>query len=341
MRFIELHVLQSFPGVLLNRGEFNEPKTILFGGATRARVSSQAWKRAARLYAQQLMPDLFGGIRSKRFLKILRQAFIDAGAPEKQAEETVQGVAKIIGSGMSDDERAKTVLFFSEQELRHIAKRVWEVKPGKDPKKLTAAISEAAGSAPISADIGLFGRMVASARAMDVHAAAFHSHWIGVAPHASDIDFFTAVDDLLPEEESGSGHMGHSTIGADTFYRCAVLSLDQLDSNLKHYDAKQRRDVAAAWIEASLLAVPAACQTGKFGATYPGYVIGMAGNGRPGSYGDAFTKAVSTSGSGVAANAVTALNNRVEEIERTFPRNVRRAEIPKLTLTQFKEELLQ
>ena len=340
MRFIELHILQSFPGVLLNRGEFNEPKTILFGGATRARVSSQAWKRAARLYAQELKPELFGGIRSKRFLKKLRQAFVDAGAPEKSADEMAASVAKVIGNGLSDDEKAKTVLFFSEPGLDHIAKVVWKAKPGKDAKKLTAAISDAAGSAPISADIGLFGRMVASARPMDVHAAAFHSHWIGVAPHASDIDFFTAVDDLLPEEESGSGHMGHSTIGADTFYRCAVLSLDQIDLNLRHFDSNQKRQVAAAWMEASLLAVPAACQAGKFGATHPDYVVGMAGSGRPGSYGDAFTKTVSAGGKGIVDNAISALKNRIEETQRVFPRKVRVADIPRLTMAEFVDELL-
>lgn len=341
MRFVELHILQSFPGVLLNRGEFNEPKTILFGGVTRARVSSQAWKRAARLYAQQQNQELFGGVRSKRFLKMLRQAFLDAGAEAKKADDFTAAVGKIIGNGITDDEKAKTLLFFSKPELDHMAKQLVAAKADiKNEKKLTAAISEAAEKAPLSADVGLFGRMVASARAMDVHAAAFHSHWIGVSPHASDIDFFTAVDDLLPEEESGSGHMGHYAIGADTFYRCGVLSLDQIDSNLPHLTPAERKKVVEAWIEAAILAVPSACQTGMFGSTYPDFVVGFAGTGRPGSFGDAFTKPVATDGSGIVPNAIKSLQARIDEVHRVFPRKVLTAEIPKQTLPEFSNALL-
>ncbi len=46
---IEFHILQSFPVTCLNRDDVGAPKTAIVGGSTRARVSSQAWKRPVRI----------------------------------------------------------------------------------------------------------------------------------------------------------------------------------------------------------------------------------------------------------------------------------------------------
>ena len=46
--FIDIHVLQSMPPSNVNRDDAGRPKTAVFGGTTRARVSSQSWKRAVR-----------------------------------------------------------------------------------------------------------------------------------------------------------------------------------------------------------------------------------------------------------------------------------------------------
>jgi CRISPR system Cascade subunit CasC len=40
MKLIELHILQSFPVSCLNRDDVGAPKQAIFGGATRARISS-------------------------------------------------------------------------------------------------------------------------------------------------------------------------------------------------------------------------------------------------------------------------------------------------------------
>lgn len=47
-RFLQIHSLASFPGTLLNRDDAGLAKRLPFGGATRARVSSQALKRRWR-----------------------------------------------------------------------------------------------------------------------------------------------------------------------------------------------------------------------------------------------------------------------------------------------------
>ena len=45
---VDIHVIQTVPPSNLNRDDTGAPKTAIYGGQRRARVSSQAWKRATR-----------------------------------------------------------------------------------------------------------------------------------------------------------------------------------------------------------------------------------------------------------------------------------------------------
>ncbi len=49
--FIQLHLLTAYPAANLNRDDTGAPKTVVLGGATRLRVSSQSLKRAWRTSA--------------------------------------------------------------------------------------------------------------------------------------------------------------------------------------------------------------------------------------------------------------------------------------------------
>ena len=75
MKLIELHILQSFPVSCLNRDDVGSPKTAVFGGVNRARLSSQSLKRAIRNYAQDNLPDArFNGSRTKLIVQPLNLA---------------------------------------------------------------------------------------------------------------------------------------------------------------------------------------------------------------------------------------------------------------------------
>lgn len=59
---IDINILQTVPPSNINRDDTGSPKTAIFGGVRRARVSSQAWKRATRLdFADRLNRDELGG----------------------------------------------------------------------------------------------------------------------------------------------------------------------------------------------------------------------------------------------------------------------------------------
>ena len=108
---IEFHILQSFPVTCLNRDDVGAPKSAIVGGVSRARVSSQCWKRQVRL----ALPD-FGirlGVRSKKTASLLANACRALGASEEQAT----GCGEAMAAFFSDD----TLLFLSEAEAAAFA----------------------------------------------------------------------------------------------------------------------------------------------------------------------------------------------------------------------------
>ena len=46
--YLDIHVIQTLPPSNVNRDDTGSPKTAVYGGVRRARVSSQSWKRAMR-----------------------------------------------------------------------------------------------------------------------------------------------------------------------------------------------------------------------------------------------------------------------------------------------------
>ena len=48
--FLDMHIIQTLPPSNINRDDTGSPKTALYGGVRRARVSSQSWKAAMTNY---------------------------------------------------------------------------------------------------------------------------------------------------------------------------------------------------------------------------------------------------------------------------------------------------
>ena len=196
---IEFHILQSFPVTCLNRDDVGAPKTAVVGGVTRARVSSQCWKRQVRL----AMPG-FGvklATRTKQAASLFAKACQQAGATESQAQECGQKLAELI----VDD----TLLFISDSEATAFAAYAqdngFDASKFKD-KELAKIAKKALNPALDALDIALFGRMVAKAADMNVEAAASFAHAISTHRVSNEVEFFTALDDL--QRLPGSAHMG-------------------------------------------------------------------------------------------------------------------------------------
>ena len=253
---IEFHILQSFPVTCLNRDDVGAPKTAVIGGTTRARVSSQSWKRQVRLAMQDFGIKL--GVRTKKVEQLMREALVAVGASEEQTQACGETVAK----ALSDD----TLLFISETEAKAFA--VYAKEQNFDASKLKdkdlAKVAKKALNPNVDAlDIALFGRMVAKAADMNVEAAASFAHAISTHKVSNEVEFFTALDDK--QDEPGSAHMGSLEFNSATYYRYISLDLGQLAQTLG--EGVDLKPAVEAFTKALFVAVPSARQTTQSGAS--------------------------------------------------------------------------
>jgi len=306
MKLIELHILQSFPVSCLNRDDVGAPKTATFGGATRARISSQCLKRAIRKQAQEMSPKLFAGNRSRLIVTPLADALKKHGVEEAKATD----IAKDVGDYLATADKAaekkgelkvKTLMFLSPAEVDAVAKVLAEIlKKEPKAKELEKAVAKACKSAALNdaADIAIFGRMVASDHSLTLEGAGLFSHALSTHKADNDIDFFSAVDDLQPQEQAGAGMTGTLEFTSAVYYRYVGLNLGLLgdDSHLGVLSAEDRRTVIDTFLRAAVLAVPGARKNSMNANTLPGYVLGLVKDkGQPLQLVNAFEKPVRTS----------------------------------------------
>lgn len=254
---IDLHVLQSVPPSNLNRDDTGTPKTAVYGGVRRARVSSQAWKRATRTSFHDLLDPSELGVRTKRVAELLADRIhaLDPSIPQTEvwtlAAETVQNatgskieVPKRRGGAAKNGEdepaaapESKYLMFLSARQLDGLAGLAVE---GRDDIKTffkdkdTKARAKQIANARHSVDIALFGRMVADGADINVDAATQVAHALSVHQVENESDYYTAVDDHKERENDdlGAGMIGTVEFNSATLYRYAALDVDRLSDNL-------------------------------------------------------------------------------------------------------------
>ncbi len=362
MRLIELHTLQSFPVSCLNRDDVGAPKTATFGGVTRARISSQCLKRAIRLHAKELCPDLYAGERSKLIVDPIADAAMRNGV---SADKALEASKKFCDELATFDESAfkskeirkvKTLMFLSPLEREEIGKELAAiVGQSKDAKALEKKIKSAAAKVHAArlkdaADIALFGRMVATDHSLTVEGAAMFSHALSTHRADSEIDFFTAVDDRQREDptveeegRAGSGMMGALEFTSAVYYRYIGLNLDLLGDgdHLGELLPADRRKVTDTFLRAAVLAVPGARKNSMNAHTLPGYVLGLVKDkGQPLQLINAFERPVAPK-NGLIEASISALKQHREQLEKTWGiKPVVDVAIPDKTIDQFCEEIL-
>ena len=275
MKHLELHILQSVPVACLNRDDLNSPKTAIFGGIQRARVSSQSWKRAIRELAKEANPALFKGERTRLIHQPLLEALKALNLPEPEADDGAKKIADLLAkldTKSSDKVKVTTLYFMSPLEIETLAKVYAETKDAK--KALKAVDAKALKDA---ADISLFGRMVASDHSLTVEAASMFSHALSVHKVDNEIDFFSAVDDLQGKDEAGAGMTSTLEFNSATYYRFAALNLDMLadEDHLKALSHDERKSVVRTFVESTIKAIPGARKNTMNGNTLPIYVLAV------------------------------------------------------------------
>jgi hypothetical protein len=166
--------------------------------------------------------------------------------------------------------------------------------------------------AGITADIGLFGRMMASATDLDVKAASSFSHSISTHASANQQDFYVCKGD--DEDAVGSDMMGHQSFAASVMYGCCHLDLDLLAKNLAHHSHGDRQRLVAAFIEAVVLSRSEARKNGMSANQLPAYVRVTVSNGQ--TLEADFTTPVTAAGEGILPNSIGRLRLNLEQTLR-------------------------
>ncbi|GGN01948.1 type I-E CRISPR-associated protein Cas7/Cse4/CasC [Thermus composti] len=300
MKLLEIHVLQTVAPSNLNRDDTGSPKDATFGGFRRARISSQAQKRAVRVAFKEwpLLKPEERAVRTKRLVEELLRRLADV--EEELARRAIENALNALGFGVKEG-RTEYLLFLGNRELDALAQGIREnlealsgevkgKKKAEVPPELKKALERVLDGGK-AVDLALFGRMLADRPDLGVDAAAQVAHALSTHKVDREFDFYTAVDDLNPEEETGAGMMGDVEFYSATLYRYAVVNLDQLVANLQG-DKDLALKGALAFLEAFALTLPSGKQNSFAAHNPPLFVAFRAGKGMPRNLATAFEKPV-------------------------------------------------
>lgn len=326
-RFVQLHILTSYPPANLNRDDLGRPKTAMLGGTNRLRISSQCLKRTWRtsdVFQNALSGGL--GIRTKEMGKFIYASLNtdkrlsevleeSAGSPvagipleqvdqkAKEKAKTIAGVfgkSKALPSKEADkkkllenepfvDLEIEQLAHFGPEEIETIEKAIEKVRnEEKTEIKEIELLRHKLGAA----DIAMFGRMLAANPGFNVEAAVQVSHAVSVQKVSVEEDYFTAVDDLnRRDEDAGAGHIGVHEFASGLFYLYLCADRDLLTSNLSGDTDLATRSLRAL-TEAALTTAPSGKQNSFASRAYASYALAEKGSNQPRSLAVAFLEPI-------------------------------------------------
>jgi CRISPR system Cascade subunit CasC len=125
-RFVQLHVLTSYPPSNLNRDDTGRPKTAVIGDCTRLRISSQSLKRAWRTSDEFIknlpeVKDKLIGDRTKRIgLEWIYEILIADGVNDAEARKWTRELMRAYGAPEGDKDDGTDLALYNSQ-LVHVA----------------------------------------------------------------------------------------------------------------------------------------------------------------------------------------------------------------------------
>jgi CRISPR system Cascade subunit CasC len=317
--YLDVHILQTVPPSCINRDDTGSPKTALYGGVMRARVSSQSWKRAMRMMFRELFePDKLG-LRTKKIVGLVAGE-IDriGGAPDPEA--AAQRVLETAGLRIrSVDNGTDTLFFISAAQARALAvlavtnPETIQPNPTRDAKmKAQEALRKSPGI-----DIALFGRMVADDPSLNTDACAQVAHSLSTHKILTEYDYFTAVDDMAPEDNAGAGHIGSVEFYSATLYRYATVAVHELF----HQIDEDAVDAACAFVRTFTCSMPSGMQTSFANRSLPDALMVAVRADQPVNLVGAFERPVSAGEVGFVTASAKRLVSHAQSVHTSFAGN--------------------
>ena len=311
---VEIHALQNFVPSNLNRDDTGAPKDAFFGGTRRARVSSQCIKRAIRQHFSESLSQEALGTRTKLVKEELVKRLVKhKGRTKIEAEEKSELALAAMELTIKADGKSEYLLFLGQREISDIVDIIhskWDSiiaseatpegrKQGKAKKQaaqnadpeLKQALDKVFNGGK-AVDVALFGRMLADMPGKNQHAACQVAHAISTHAVEREFDYYTAVDDLKPEETPGADMIGSVEFNSACFYRYAVVDWEKLVGNLQE-DKELAQKGLRAFLKGFVVAEPTGKQNTFAAHNPPEFIaVSVRKNGAPRNLANAFETAI-------------------------------------------------
>ncbi|GEM82095.1 type I-E CRISPR-associated protein Cas7/Cse4/CasC [Meiothermus hypogaeus] len=338
---LEIHLLQNFAPSNLNRDDTGSPKDAYFGGVRRGRISSQSLKRAMRMYfrEQKLIPEEHLAVRTKRLTEKLAELLEAKGHPKATAVKAINLALGGVKLKVDDaDNKTQYLVYLGSAEIEKIAELIhgnWQAleaaiaaeESGKKKDKKAAKeavpeelvrVLEKVMDGGKAVDLALFGRMLADLPEKNQYAACQVAHAISTHKVEHNEDFYTAVDDLKPDDNAGADMLGTVEFNSACYYRYAVMDLEKLRSNLQGDDGLMLRGLEA-FLRSSIYALPSGKQNSFAAHQLPSFIgFTVRTEASPRSLANAFEKPVKASQEGWLNASAQALVSEWNDLERVF-----------------------
>lgn len=289
--YLDINILQTVPSSNINRDDTGSPKTAIYGGVTRARVSSQSWKRATRLiFNKKLTKDDQYSLRTRYIPEMLADEYEKLNDKLDKDKALSQAVAVFEALDFTVDNKnqkkngpkvnptLKTALMVTPNEIHKFALATNEIRDDSSKlKKLKGLKKNSPQKCTIREslkndhplDQALFGRMVAVDPSLNVDASVQVAHAISVNEITPEYDYFATVD----ESSSATGAAMLDTIyyNSSTLFRYANINIEELSHNLGSLDAAIKG--IALFLKSFILSMPTGKENTFANKTLPQYVM--------------------------------------------------------------------
>lgn len=347
---IEIHLLKNYPYSNLNRDEAGTPKTAIFGGINRGRISSQSLKRSWRLRFDELFELPVTSKRTRKMPEVVKDILVEKGIKEEAALIGMEMLAKSFGANEKSVSATGQIIPLGNEEIEIITDYLESIlkdktsdelkdqylkKDSKDFAAFRKELGKRTANCGNSVDIALFGRMATSELISDVEAAMQVAHAISTNKVELEEDFFTAVDDMLMKDESGAAMMGVIEHDSCCYYEYAALDMNVLKENLKHNDDVDAilEKVIPAIIKTMAFANPSGKANSTGSNELPSAIL-IESKDIPYNLCNAFVKPISSAGEGLIFNSVQALAEYCDLMDRKYGISAKRVwfSIPDISL---------
>jgi CRISPR system Cascade subunit CasC len=358
---IQIHILQNYAPSNLNRDDTGSPKDAVFGGVQRGRISSQCLKRSIR--KSQVFEESFkdGGLLGERTRQLPTMiqdelskitddkeaiAAIVARVPEigreskkknKDQDESNEPDEETPDEGESEETAAgatKQLIFIDrKKEVRPLAEKLLAIFKKVGAKdwgklKIPEITKDLDPSIPRSIDIAMFGRMTTSQAFKNVQASTQVAHALSTNALKTEFDYYTAMDDLKPDDTPGADMIGDVEFNSCTYYKYINVSWNGLLSNLGgEENISIARQAVLALLEAAATAHPSGKQN-SFAAFSPAdfVLVEISDRNLPVSYVNAFVQPINGNNrQSLLTNSQEALSVYASKLVKAYNLDAQRA----------------